>query len=575
MMLLFRRLLALLPKRVQRVGWFVLLAAILVSFFSALRPYLIQGAMDTYVLTSQLDGFARYMLLIGLVLLMEAVFQYAYIYLSNWMGQEVVLQLRKKIFLKITTFRLRYFDLHKTGAVVTRVVSDIQSVADIFSQGLVTIVGDGLKVLVFLGIMFFMDARLTMIVMIAFPILLLVTRWFQRSIKKSFQAVRTQISRLNAFVIERIQGMGLIQSFHREMAEMQKFEKINKKHMRENIRTIWFFSLYFPVVDFLSSITVAAIVWYGGFRSVFHQDVSIGTLVAFIYLIQALFRPLRQIADKFNTLQMGFVACHRVFNLLDEPGVEVDRGKVKKKLMGGVVFENVAFSYDTSRQVLHDVNFEVNPSQFAAFVGSSGSGKSTIMGLINRLYDIDSGAIRFDDTRIEDIPISHLRENIGVVLQDPFLFSTSIYENVVMYRNIPLQEVRAGAKSLGIETFIEDLPGGFQFEVGERGGKLSVGQRQLIALLRVFLGNPPIIILDEATASVDSNTEALIQSALTTLSSQRTLLVVAHRLATIRQADNIFVIDKGRLVERGNHESLMSKQGLYKTLYEAQLRAEK
>lgn len=544
----------------------------MVSFFAALRPYMIQRAMDDYVLQTHMDGFGRYCALIALVLLVEILFQYVYIYHSNWLGQEVVHHLRKRVFAKITSLKVRYFDVRKTGSVVTRVVSDIQAIADIFGQGLLSMVGDGLKIFGFLGIMFYMEWRLTLIVLMVFPILFFITRWFQKAIKKSFHDFRSQNSRLNAFVTERIQGMNLIQSFNREEAEMKKFQVINQKYLQANLRTIWYFSLYFPLVDFLSSFAVAVLVWFGGYRALFYEDVTLGTLVAFIYLVQAFFRPLRQMADKFNTIQMGFVACQRVFQVLDDRDIEQDKGTYTKPLEGHIHFEKVSFSYAKDTPLFRDLDFEIPPHRFAALVGASGSGKTTVISLINKLYEIDSGSICIDGVDIRDISLSHLRKNIGVVLQEPFLFSGTIYHNLTMYREVSMQRIEKAVQELGMMDFIEGIPGGFYFDVGERGIRLSLGQRQLVALLRVYIQSPPIVILDEATASVDSKTEAIIQQALGTLAQKRTLLVIAHRLATVRYADQIFVMNRGLLVEQGSHDDLMLAKGVYRQLYDAWIR---
>lgn len=569
---LFKRLLHFTTPYRKRL-YFAALGAVLLSLFAALRPYFLKNAIDLGISDRSPDHLFYYLGLMVAVLIGEVFFQLLFIYFSNWLGQQVIKDIRVKLFDHMLGFKMQYFDTSAVGRLVTRAVGDMQTISSIFSQGLFTIIADLLKMSIVLTFMFYESWRLTLIVLAVFPIILYATRVFQRAMKIAFEEVRTQVANLNTFVQERVTGMKIVQIFNREAIEHKKFQEINKKHMNAWNKTVWYNSIFFPVAEMCTSITIGLIVWYGGLRAVGSDVVTIGLITAFITYIQMLFTPLRQIADKFNTLQMGMVAANRVFAILDTSSSIEDTGKTSvKHLKGAIDFKDVRFSYIENEEVLKGISFSANPGETIAIVGSTGAGKSTIINLLSRFYEINSGIISIDNINVKDIPLTNLRSNIAVVLQDVFLFADTILNNITLKdASITEDQVMECAKSIGVHDFISKLPNGYHYNVKERGAMLSSGQRQLIAFLRAYVSNPSILILDEATSSVDSNSEQLIQKAIRKITKGRTSIVIAHRLATIKKADKIIVMEKGLIVEQGSHKELLKKEnGHYRNLYEVQ-----
>ena len=547
--------------------------AILLSFLASARPLLLIEAVNQYIAPKEEQGLLMLILLMLGLLIAEVLFQFGFVYMANWLGQNVIKDLRKKIFEHILHFRMAYFDHSSVGRLVTRVVTDLETIAEFFSQGLFMIVGDLLKMLVVIVVMFVVDWRLSLITLSVLPFLILATRMFQKGIKTSFQEVRKQVANLNSFVQERISGMSVIQLFTREKIEYEKFKEINNDYKKAYISAIWYYSIFFPITDLLSSMAIGLIVWYGGLQAAVNTSVQPGEIIGFIMMTQMLFRPLRQIADKINTLQMGIVAGERIFNVLDTEDRTSRTGTVSaENIQGKVSFENVFFSYVANEPVLKGVSFEVQPGEKLAIVGATGAGKSTIINLVNRFYDIEQGSIKIDGVDLKDYELSSLRSHIAVVLQDVFLFSDSILNNITLKNeDITLEMVQKAAQAIGVDAFIETLPNTYQYQVKERGAVLSTGQRQLIAFLRAYVSQPRILILDEATSSVDSQSEQMIQKALEKLTENRTSIIIAHRLATIQKADRILVMDQGQIVEQGTHQSLLEmKDGVYRNLYEKQ-----
>lgn len=573
---LFKRLLRY-TNPYKRIFYFVAVAAILVSLFAVLRPILLQEAVDFALIPADYDELIYYVSLMIGVLVMEVLFQFCFIYYANWLGQEVVRDIRVKLFKHMLGFKMNYYDKSAVGRLVTRAVSDIETIASIFSQGLFMIISDLLKMLVVLGVMFYKSWELTLLVLTVLPFILYATRVFQKKMKLAFEEVRTQVANLNTFVQERITGMKIVQLFTREKTEYDRFRDINDKHRNAWVKTVWYNSIFFPIAEMSTSITIGLIVWFGGLRVVAGDDMSLGIIVAFIELSQMLFRPLRQIADKFNTLQMGMVAANRVFGILDTEASIEDKGeKEVKELKGEIEFRDVRFSYVEDEEVLKGVSFKVQPGETVAIVGATGAGKSTIINLLSRFYEIDSGSILIDGTDIKDIKLSSLRGQIAIVLQNVFLFADTIMNNINLDNpDISEEDVINAAKQIGIHEFINTLPNSYHYNVKERGAMLSSGQRQLISFLRAYVTNPGILVLDEATSSVDSYSEQLIQDATDKITEGRTSIVIAHRLATIKKADKIIVMDQGEIVEMGNHKELLQKtEGYYRKLYEVQFKAE-
>ena len=549
------------------------LAVIITALLSAYRPYLLKEAVNDFTVHKNEATLLDYTLLMFAVLIAEVILQVLFIYFANWIGQHIIRDIRSKIFRHILDFKMAYFDTTSVGKLVTRVVSDIETIASSFSQGLFMIISDILKMLVVTVFMLFINWKLALIALAVLPILIYATKLFQIAIKATFQEVRTQVANLNGFVQERVTGMKIVQLFSREKIEYENFVAINDKHKKAHVKAVWYYSIFFPIAEILSSIAIGLLVWFGGLQSVNNVDVQPGDIMSFIMMTQMLFRPLRQIADKFNTLQMGIVSGERVFGIIDtESSIDKVGDVFAEDLKGEIEFKDVRFSYIKDEEVLKGISFKVDKGQTIAIVGSTGAGKSTIINLINRFYEIDSGQICVDEISVDKYQLLSLRKQVAVVLQDVFLFSDSILNNITLKNdNISLEEVQQAAKQIGIHDFITSLPNGYHYNVKERGAMLSSGQRQLIAFLRAYVSKPSILILDEATSSVDSHSEQMIQFATDTITKGRTSIVIAHRLATIKKADKIIVMDKGLIVEEGSHKELLVKEnGYYKNLYDKQ-----
>jgi ATP-binding cassette subfamily B multidrug efflux pump len=552
----------------------VIVFAISLSIFAALRPYLLKQTVDGYIKTHDQQGLLLYVSLMGIVLLLEVFSQFYFVFWANWLGQDIVKDIRIKLFAHLLSFRMKYFDLVPVGQVVTRCVSDIEAIARIFSQGLFMIISDLMKMLVVLIFMFYMNWKLTWIVIVAMPVLVFFTRIFQKKMQVAFEEVRAQIANMNTFVQERVTGMKIVQLFNREDIEFDKFKNINDKHRKAWIKTILYNSIFFPIADIISSLTLGFIVLYGGIKILNGDNfTTFGDLFSYTMFIGMLFNPLRQIADKFNEMQLGMIAANRVFDILDTEDQIQDTGTVEAPIFeGNILFKDVRFGYILDEEVIKGIDLEVSAGQTIAIVGSTGAGKSTIINLLNRFYEINSGSIYIDHHNIENYTLSSLRKQIAVVLQDVFLFADTIYNNITLNNpEITREEVLAAAKKIGVHDFIMSLPDDYNFDVKERGVMLSSGQRQLIAFLRAFVSNPSILILDEATSSIDTYSEELIQRATETITQGRTSIVIAHRLATIVNADKIVVMDKGLIVEQGTHQELINlEKGFYKNLYDSQ-----
>ncbi len=554
-----------------------LLSAVLLSFFGVARPMLMQTAVDRYIVTKDLDGLLFFAMLMFGALIMEVLCQFSFILFSNMLGQDVIKDIRIKLFRKLLSFKMQYFDKASVGRLVTRSVSDVETIASIFSEGLFSIFSDLLKMAVVLGVMFYKSWDLTLIVLSIMPFVLYATRVFQKAMKKAFNEVRNQVANLNSFVQERITGMHIVQLFGREKIEYDNFIKINKEHQNAWLKTVWYNSIFFPIAELSSSITIGLIAWYGGLNAVVGDKVTLGMIFLFIELSQMLFRPLRQIADKFNTLQMGMVAANRIFGILDTEAHIQNTGKdVIRDFKGNISFKNVRFSYLPDEVILKDLSFEVKAGETVAIVGATGAGKSTIINLLGRFYEIDGGNICLDDVDIRSIQLADLRKKIAVVLQDVFLFADTIFNNITLNKpEVTMEEVVAAAKQIGLHQFFSSLPDGYNYNVKERGAMLSAGQRQLIAFLRAYITNPGILVLDEATSSIDSYSEQLLQDATKKITKGRTSIIIAHRLATIKKADRILVMDKGELVEAGTHKELLKNEnGYYRKLYDMQFAVE-
>lgn len=569
---LFKRLFKFI-KPYKLVFGGVIITVILIAVFSAVKPKILQLAIDNNIATKTVEGFLPYILIMIGLLIMEVIFQLLFIFYAAWLGQSVVKDVRVKLFNHMLRFKMKYYDNSSVGVLITRAVTDMERIADIFGQGLFMIFRDLLTMLVVSVFMIAMNWQLSLIVFIMLPVVLYATKIFQKYMKKAFEEVRTEVSNLNSFVQERITGMKILQLFTREDTEYNRFKEINERHKKGWLKTVWYNSIFFPIAELSSSITIGLVAWYGGLNTVMDQTSTLGDLTAFIMFIPMLFRPLRQIADKFNTLQMGMVAATRVFNVLDTSSHIDDTGTLEvPHFKGDLKFEDVHFNYIENEEVLKGVSFSVKSGQTVAIVGATGAGKSTIINLLSRFYDISQGIITIDGINIKDVKLSSLRGQIAVVLQDVFLFADTILNNITLnHPEISEKQVQQAAKDIGVHEFIMSLPGNYHYNVKERGVMLSSGQRQLISFLRAYVTNPSILILDEATSSVDSHSEQLIQNATDTITKGRTSIVIAHRLATIQKADKIIVMDAGMIVEQGTHRELLKKQnGYYKNLYEVQ-----
>ena len=569
---LFGRLLGY-TKPYYSVFLLALITVIGLAVFGALRPKVLQMAMDENIEQQFQPGFLKYILWMFCLLFLEVICNLTFIYTASWLGQSVIRDIRIKLFNHILGFKMKYFDNSSVGVLLTRTVNDMERIADIFGEGLFMIFSDILKMLVVGTVMVYMNWQLSIVVFFTLPIILLATKIFQKYMKSAFEEVRNEVSNLNSFIQERLTGMKIVQLFAREAIELKRFKAINERHKKAWIKTVWYNSVFFPIAELLSSITLGAIIWLGGLNTIFNQTASIGDLAAFIMMVPMMFRPLHQIANKFNTLQMGMVAADRVFVVLDTHSNILDQGTQSlKAFKGSIEFKKVQFSYVASEPVLKGISFRVEPGKTVAIVGATGAGKSTIINLINRFYDIDKGKILFDGIDIKTIPLKLLRKQVAVVLQDVFLFADTILNNITLGNSdISEASVVKAAKQIGIHDFINKLPGGYHYNVKERGVMLSVGQRQLISFLRAYVINPKVLILDEATASIDSNSEQLIQDATKKITKDRTSIVIAHRLATIQTADTIIVLDAGEIIEMGPHATLLKNNtGFYRALYQAQ-----
>ncbi|WP_299115355.1 ABC transporter ATP-binding protein [uncultured Winogradskyella sp.] len=570
---LFKRLLNYI-KPYRLIFIVSLICVIGLAVFGATRPYVLKEAIDTQISLKKYDGFLFYIVLMLGLLVLEVICQLLFIYYASWLGQSVVKDIRVKLFKHMLKFKMTYYDNSSVGVLITRAVTDMERIADIFGQGLFMIFSDILKMAVVAGVMLYINTKLSLIVFVTLPVIVFATKIFQRYMKRAFEDVRTEVSNLNSFVQERVTGMKILQLFTREKTEYKNFTKINERHKKGWLKTVWYNSIFFPIAEFLSSVTLATIILVGGYNIVAESSMTtIGQLVSFTMFIPMLFRPLNQIANKFNTLQMGMVAADRVFKVLDTESQINDDGKLEaKNFKGAISLKNVRFSYIKDEEVLKDVSLDINSGETIAIVGATGAGKSTIINLLNRFYDIDSGEIAIDGTNIKAFSLKSLREQIAVVLQDVFLFADTILNNITLNNpDISEADVVEAAKAIGIHDFISSLPNGYHYNVKERGVMLSSGQRQLISFLRAYMTNPSILILDEATSSVDSYSEQLMQDATDKITQGRTSIIIAHRLATIQQADKIIVMDAGQIVEIGTHQSLLEKEdGYYRNLYEVQ-----
>lgn len=551
--------------------WLTTMLTVLLAGFAPLRPMLIQYTLDHSIIKPNKDLLLWLTIAMVALLMVETLVQFYQTYYANWLGQTVIKDLRMNVYRKINSFQLKYFDNTAIGTLVTRTVSDIETIAEIFSNGLLIIIGDILKLVVVIAVMFATDWKLTLFSLSSIPLLIIATNWFKNYIKNAFQDVRTQVARLNAFVQEHITGMNIVQIFNREEQEMKRFAKINEEHKQAHIKTVWANSIFFPVVEVLSALSLALLVWWGA-SEVLTGAVTFGNLVAFILYIYMLFRPIRQLADRFNVLQMGMVASERVFRVLDTDAFIENKGeKSAESLQGNIEFQDVWFAYKKQDYVLKGISFSAQKGETIAFVGATGAGKTSVINLLSRFYEFQKGEITLDGKDIRAFDLKSLRNNIGVVLQDVFLFSDTILNNITLNNpDISREEVVAAAKVVGAHDFIMKLPNNYDYPVGERGAVLSVGQRQLLAFIRAYVYNPKILVLDEATSSVDTESEELIQTAIDKLTENRTSVVIAHRLATIQKADKIIVMKKGQIVEVGNHQELLKKNGHYKSLYELQ-----
>ncbi|MGA0049042.1 MAG: ABC transporter ATP-binding protein, partial [Flavobacteriaceae bacterium] len=551
--------------------------AILLSLFSTVTPYLLKVTVDDYIRPKDYPGMVLFVGLMLIALLLEVLFQFLFVFYANWLGQKVIKNLRVQLFEKILHFKMAYFDKTAVGRLVTRAVSDIETIASIFSQGLFMIIADLLKMILVIGVMLYVDWRLTLIVFSILPVILYATRLFQKSMKIAFEEVRLEVANLNSFVQERISGMKIVQLFHREKVEYDQFIEINEKHKKAWLKTVWFNSIFFPVAEISSSVTIGLLVWYGGFNVISGGDISLGTIFLFIQMSQMLFRPLRQIADKFNTLQMGMVAADRIFTIFEtESHIENKGTFAPKTLEGKIEFQKLRFSYVPEEEVLHGISFSIAAGETVAIVGATGAGKSTIINLLSRFYEFDSGDITIDGTSVRDYNLTTLRKQVAVVLQDVFLFADSLFNNITLFDpSVQREQVIQAAKAIGVHDFIMSLPEGYDYNVKERGVMLSSGQRQLIAFLRAYITQPSILVLDEATSSVDSYSEELIQRATDLITKDKTSIVIAHRLATVKNADRIIVLDQGTIVEQGSHTALLKiPNGFYAKLYEVQFAEE-
>ncbi len=569
---LFKRVFAF-TRPYKTIFWVVAIVAVALSAFAILTPVLVKEIINNALPSNSEEQLTWLVLLMLAVLLGQVICQLSFNYFANLLGESVIKDLRIRLFRKMMAFKMTYFDNSSIGVLVTRAVADMQRIGEIFSQGFFVIVADILKMLAGAAVMLYINWRLALIVFAILPVILVATRLFQQAMKVAFIEVRAQVSNLNSFVQERIAGMKIIQLFTREAIEKENFREINEKHQNAWLRTVWYNSIFFPVAEISFSLGIGLVVYFGVIQRIESAALGdTGSIFAFFFLMDLLFRPLRQIADKFNTLQMGMVAANRVFKILDTDSHIRDTGTLEiPRVKGAITFSDVRFGYVADEEVLHGISFDVKAGDTIAIVGATGAGKSTIINLLNRFYEINSGSIRIDNVDIREYKLASLRSHIAIVLQDVFLFADTIANNISLKdEKITQEAIEAAAKEIGVHSFITNLPGGYSYNVKERGTMLSSGQRQLMAFLRAYLSDPSILILDEATSSVDTYTEQLIQQATNKITEGRTSIIIAHRLATIKKADTIIVMEAGRIVEMGNHRALLERGGYYKDLYEAQ-----
>ena len=560
-------------KPYRKIFILSIVLTILLALIAPARPFLIQHTLDNYIMTGNYNGLLTMTILMLVLLVLQAGIQFSHTLLTNTLGQSAIRDLRINVFNHITKLRLKYFDNTPIGQLITRTVSDLETIAEIFSEGLIVIIGDILMVIVIIGVMVYKDWALTLVVLLPMPLLIIATSIFQKAIKSAFQEIRTEVSNLNTYLQEHISGVSIIQYFAREEQEYKKFVKINARYRDANIRSNWYYSIFFPVVEIISAMSLGLLVWYGS-RSILAKPLTVtpGTIAEFILYINMLFRPIRELADKFNTLQMGMVGAERVFKVLDTDEVTANKGSfVPERMRGAISFDKVWFAYNEENYVLKDISFQVPAGKTIALVGATGAGKSSTINILNRFYEIQKGEIKIDGVKIQEYELNYLRSNIATVLQDVFLFSDTIFNNITLNNpDISMEEVVDAAKKVGAHDFIMRLPGGYLYNVMERGATLSAGQAQLISFIRALVYNPSILVLDEATSSVDTETEMLIQRAIENLMQGRTSIVIAHRLSTIQKADKILVLDKGEIKEMGTHQELLKLNGYYKRLYELQ-----
>jgi ATP-binding cassette, subfamily B, multidrug efflux pump len=569
--ILFKRILAL-AKFQQNWMIIAIVLTIFQSVITAFQPYLYKTVIDNVIIPKQFHLLEKWALILLGWLIVQAALGFANSYLSESIAQSVILKLRQYVYDHLTRLKLSFYDKTPVGTAVTRSISDIQTITDLFSSGVITIAGDLIQIVVILGCMFYMDVKLTLITLIVVPLLLFAANRFRKGIRDTFQDVRNQVAKLNAFLQERITGMQMVQLFNREKEEMRRFDLINQAHRDANVKSVYYYALFFPIVEVLVATSFALIVWYGS-GSLVKGQIEFGELTAFIMFINLFFRPVRAIADRFNNIQMGIVAADRIFKLIDDvENIESSPETEAPILRGDIQFQNIWFAYQNEEWVLRDVSFHLKPGKTMAIVGATGSGKTTIASLVNQLYTQQKGQILLDDIDIQSMNLTSVRKQIALVLQDVFLFSGSVKDNIRLHnQDIDIEKMIDAARSIGAYEFIEKLPGGFNYNVMERGMTLSLGQRQLISFIRALAFDPRIILLDEATSSIDTETEQLIQKAIDRLLENRTAIVIAHRLSTIAKADEILVLEKGQVIERGNHQSLLQAKGHYAHLYETQI----
>jgi len=553
------------------IFWASVILTILLAAVAPALPMLIEYTLDKYILRSDSSGLTWMLIIMMVLLIVQTIIRYYHTLTTNVLGQNVIRDIRIQVFNHIVNLRLKYFDNTAIGKLITRTISDLETISNIFSQGLIQIIGDLLQLVVILGVMFYTDWTLTLIVLIPMPLMIWATYIFKEAMKSAFIDVRTWVSNLNTFLQEHISGMAIIQYFSREEQETKKFDEINAKHRDANIRANWYFSIFFPVLEIIMAISTGLLVWYGS-KQILGNTISPGVVVAFLMYINMIFRPIRELIDRFNTLQMGMVSAERIFDVLDTNEFTPNKGTLQpEKIAGAIAFDGVWFAYNEEKWVLKDVNFKVNPGETLALVGATGAGKSSTINILSRFYEIQKGSIRLDGIDIRDYDLHYLRQHISMVLQDVFLFSDSILNNITLHNpHIDFDTVVEASKKVGAYDFIMRLPGGFDYQVQERGATLSAGQAQLISFIRALVHNPTILILDEATSSIDTETEQMIQEAIENMMSGRTAIVIAHRLSTIQKADKIIVFDNGEIKEIGSHSELLAMDGYYKRLYDLQ-----